>query len=163
MPLLVSDANIFIDFEEGGLERELFRLPEQIGVPDVLFEEELRDRHARLLEYGLLLLELDAAAMQRLVVLTSRHRRPSRLDVAALALAEQRRCPLVTGDRHLRDAARTEGVEVHGTLWLGERLVRGGVVSVARLQTAYEAMRAASRRLPWDEVERQHRHLRGDR
>ena len=42
MPLLISDANIFIDFEEAGLLEALFRLPETIGVPDLLFEDELR-------------------------------------------------------------------------------------------------------------------------
>jgi hypothetical protein len=45
MPLLIGDANIFIDLEAGGLITELFRLDDRIGVPDLLFEEELRAQH----------------------------------------------------------------------------------------------------------------------
>ena len=33
MPLLVSDSNIFIDFEEGGILDALFKLDETICVP----------------------------------------------------------------------------------------------------------------------------------
>lgn len=160
MALLISDANIFIDFEEGGLLRELFALPERVGVPDILFEDELRAQHEHLLQHGLLLFELGSAAVERTVELTARYRHPSRLDVAALALAEQERCPLLTGDRHLRVAAEAEGVEVRGTLWLAERLVVEGIITVDQLTEAYDRMKAASRRLPWSDVERQLRRLR---
>lgn len=159
MALLVSDANIFIDFDEGGLLRELFQLPERIGVPDLLFEDELRGQHADLLELGLALLELAPDGVLRAAELARRHRRPSRLDLAALALAEQEKCPLLTGDRHLREAARAEGVDVHGTLWLVERLVTLRIVRVDRVRLAYERMRAAGRRLPWERVEEQVRRL----
>ena len=37
MRLLVSDANIFIDMEEGGLLELMFKLPYEFCVPDVLF------------------------------------------------------------------------------------------------------------------------------
>ncbi len=72
MPLLISDSNILIDFEEGGLVDELFRLADTIGVPDILFEEELRKRHEHLLDLGLDLMELRAEAVQRTVNLASR-------------------------------------------------------------------------------------------
>ncbi|MEC7518624.1 MAG: PIN domain-containing protein [Myxococcota bacterium] len=155
MALLISDTNIFIDFEDGGLLQALFRLPESVGVPDLLFEDELRDEHAHLLDHGLVLVELSAGTIARAVELAAKYRKPSRLDLAALAAAEQESCPLLTGDRSLRSAARAEGVEVHGTLWVAERLVRAGVVSTPQLRTAYAKMKASGRRLPWVEVERQ--------
>ncbi|MCA9523673.1 MAG: DUF3368 domain-containing protein [Myxococcales bacterium] len=154
MSLLIGDANIFIDFEEGGLLLELFALPETIAVPDLLFEAELRANHEDLLERGLQLLELDAAAVRRTVALVATHRRASNLDLAALALAEQRGCPLLTGDRHLRKAGRTERVEVRGSIWLAQRLLDEGLVDAERMRQAFDAMQQAGRRLPWDEVER---------
>ncbi|MGH8237517.1 MAG: hypothetical protein ACREXP_10915 [Steroidobacteraceae bacterium] len=51
--LLVTDANILIDFDVARLIAELFRLPHEIVVPDVLFEQELADRHQHLLDLGL--------------------------------------------------------------------------------------------------------------
>lgn len=53
MPLLVSDANIFIDLEEGGLIEQAFKLPERIEVPDLLFADELAQDHGDLLKRGL--------------------------------------------------------------------------------------------------------------
>ena len=160
MPLLISDANIFIDFEEGGLLEELFRLSVTIGVPDLLFEEELREQHEHLLDLGLELLELQAEAVQRAADLASRYRKPGRLDLTALALAEQEQCLLLTGDRDLKEAAENEGVEVRGTLWLCECLVEEGIVTVDALASAYRQMKNSGRRLPWKATEYQLKRLR---
>jgi hypothetical protein len=51
--LLVSDANIFIDFEVAGLSGLLFQLPHEILVPRVLFDDELAARHSHLRTLGL--------------------------------------------------------------------------------------------------------------
>lgn len=161
MPLLISDTNIFIDFEEGGLLAKLFQLTETIAVPDILFEEELREQHAHLLDLGLELLELQAKAMQRAVELVDTYMRPSRLDLTALALAEQEQCALLTGDKNLRCVAETEGVVVRGTLWICERLVEEDVITARELEGAYRLMRESGRRLPKDEIEKQIRRLLG--
>lgn len=65
MQLLISDANILIDLEEGGLLDELFLLPYQFSVPDILFHEELQNQHAHLLQKGLILGELSAETVAR--------------------------------------------------------------------------------------------------
>ncbi len=58
MQLLISDANILIDLEEGALIEQMFQLPFQFLIPDILFEEELDEQHAYLIDYGLVLQEL---------------------------------------------------------------------------------------------------------
>ena len=103
MPLLIGDANIFIDFEAGGILKALFEVNETIAVPDLLFEAELRVQHRHLLDLGLELMELASETVMRAVQLASVYRKPSRLDLTALALAEQEDCPLLTGDMALRD------------------------------------------------------------
>lgn len=45
MQLLISDANILIDMDDGGLLSSLFKLPYEFVTPDVLFEEELKENH----------------------------------------------------------------------------------------------------------------------
>jgi predicted nucleic acid-binding protein len=59
----------------------------------------------------------------------------------------------LTGDAALRQAARDHGVEVHGTLWIVEQLVRAGILSAVRARTAFDAMREAGSRLPWPLVD----------
>ena len=41
MQLLISDANILIDMEEGELLPQMFQLPYNFSIPDILFYEEL--------------------------------------------------------------------------------------------------------------------------
>jgi hypothetical protein len=53
MKLLVSDANIFIDMAVAGIIRLMFQLQAEIAVPDILYEEELRQHHPDLPGYGL--------------------------------------------------------------------------------------------------------------
>ncbi len=60
---------------------------------------------------------------------------------------------LLTGDRHLREAATQEGVAVHGTLWLLDELVRLGTI-VPLQAAALEHMLAHGRRLPQDECQK---------
>ena len=64
MKLLISDANILIDMEEGGLIESMFRLPETFAVPDILYEEELLAHHANLPGLGLQVLEISAEYMR---------------------------------------------------------------------------------------------------
>ncbi|HBM64123.1 TPA: PIN domain-containing protein [Pseudomonas putida] len=150
MQLLISDANILIDLEEGELLDELFQLPYEFSVPDILFSEELESQHAHLLERGLILSELNSGSMLYALDLTARVSGPSRNDCFALALAKQENCPLLSGDQALRKAAEKEAVVVMGTIWLVEQLVQHQIISVPRAEAAYARMRANARRLPWD-------------
>lgn len=155
MAVVISDANVLIDLDEAELLPAFFSLPDRFAVPDVLFYEELADQHPSLPEMGLLLLSLSGDSVLESVRLVGLYAKPSRIDLLALALAKQEGSPLVTGDRRLREAANAEGVTVHGTLWVMERLVSAGRVTVEEAESAYRRMREAGSRLPWDEVEAQ--------
>lgn len=152
MQVLISDANILIDLEEGLLLDQIFALPFVFKIPDVLFVEELSEQHGHLLALGLQLGELREDSMQQVFQLTQTYSQPSRNDCFALALAKQESCPLVTGDRNLRRAAEAEQVEVYGTLWLVERLVENGIINKTQAHAAYERMEERGRRLPWAEA-----------
>lgn len=160
--LLISDANIIIDMNTGGLLRLMFRFDATFAVPDVLFEEELRADHPELLRLGLKCLELSESTVVYAARLVEKYRGlgASINDLLALALARQEECPLLTGDGRLRTAGQTEGIEVHGTLWLIEQMVRARTITVRQAESGYTKMREAGRRLPWDDVDRQLRALR---
>jgi predicted nucleic acid-binding protein len=159
--MLISDANIIIDMKAGGLLRLMFRFDATFAVPDVLFEEELRAEDPELPGFGLKLLELHEETVAYAAGLIEKYRRlgASTNDLLALALARQEKCPLLTGDLRLRSAAQDEGIEMHGTLWLIEQMVRAGTITVRQAETGYARMREAGRRLPWNEVEQQLRKL----
>ena len=161
MPLLlISDSNILIDIEVGGLTASMFSLEYDFAVPDVIYIEELQEQHAYLIEMGLQARTLDAQIVERVVVLADQYRKPSRNDLLALALAEYENCPLLTGDRYLREAAEDEGVNVKGTIWLIEQMVKYGKITVEVAEQAYGTMKNSNRRLPWNSVEQSLQELR---
>lgn len=155
--LLISDANIIIDMNAGGLLRPMFRFDATFAVPDALFEEELSTGHPELLRLGLKLLELREETVVYADRLVEKYRGlgASTNDLLALALAWQEKCPLLTGDGRLRIAATTEGIDMHGTLWLVEQMVKARTITVKQAEAGYDKMRRAGRRLPWAEAERQ--------
>lgn len=153
--LLISDANILIDLEVGGLLEAVFGLPELFAVPDVLFEEELAPYYPQLRGLGLRVLSLTAESVGYVVRLQRDHGGLGDNDLFAWALARQEACPLLTGDQDLRKAAVKAGVVVRGTVWLMGRLVGERVITPTQAAQAYGHMRAHRSRLPWREVERQ--------
>ncbi len=153
--LLISDANVIIDMEVGGLIEQMFTLDYEFAVPDVLYAEELKGSHPNLLKLGLKRRELQPAAVAYAVALGATYRKAGRIDLMALALARQEQCRLVTGDQALREAGQSEGIEVVGTLWLVGEMLNAGIIARTGARAAYRAMKASDRRLPWGEIEKQ--------
>jgi predicted nucleic acid-binding protein len=154
MTVLVSDTSVLIDLERGGLLEQIFALPYEFAVPDVLYRREMAGEWGeRLVELGLRVEEVSPAG----VVKALRHRsgRPalSVPDSFALALAQEQRWTLLTGDGQLRELAERERVKCHGVLWLLDRMEETGVPDIRRL---LDGLRAISRhprcRLPRREI-----------
>ena len=154
MLAFISDANILIDVEVGGLLAPMFSLGYQFAVPDVIYFEELAEQHAHWRDMGLIVKSLPSEGVARVQALSQKYKRPSRNDLFALALAEQAQCPLLTGDAALRSVAETEQVEVKGTIWLVAEMLRQERITNDVARASFERMREGGRRLPWVLVER---------
>jgi predicted nucleic acid-binding protein len=153
MLLLISDANVLIDLEIGGLIAPMFSLNYKFCVPDLLFYEELENQHAHLLSLGLEIKELNDGLINRISELANSYKKTGRNDLSALVLAANQECPLITGDKALRAAAESEGVIVYGTIWLVTEMVRDQKITKHVARSAYQVMQNQGRRLPWDLAE----------
>jgi hypothetical protein len=98
MRLLISDANILIDMETGGMMDIFFRLPVQFGIPDLLYYEEIEPDCAGLEDLGLLVMEVNGQFVKYAEMLPHQYnhtlrsragQKPSHNDYLALALAKQ--------------------------------------------------------------------------
>lgn len=162
--MLVSDTSILIDLDRGELLEVAFTLDDQFVVPDLLFARELKgDLGIRLQGLGLLVEPLSAAEVTQATILRRADQRLSLPDTFAFALARERAWTLLTGDRGLRSAAEAQGIEVHGTLWVLDRLEHAGKCSPAELHAGLTKTAAHRRcRLPRPEVDqRLRRYLKG--
>lgn len=146
---VVCDANVLIDLETGGLLEIFFELPFRFHVPAHLYQSDLAQRHPRL-RRRLHLDVPDADAMRDVFRLNRKYGGIDASDSFALELALRREWLLLTGDRELRAAAACEGAPVHGTLWVVERMLDRGRILPRRAREAFDSMKAAGRRLPWD-------------
>jgi predicted nucleic acid-binding protein len=164
MPVLVSDTSIIIDLDRGELLDVAFTLDDQFVVPDLLFARELEgDLGARLQGLGLIVEPLTAGEVTQATVLRRSDQRLSLPDTFAFALAHARAWALLTGDRALRAAAEAKGIEVHGTLWVLDRLEQTAKCDPAALHAGLTKTAAHPRcRLPHNEVDqRLKRYLKG--
>ena len=154
MLLVISDASVLIDIEHGDLTSAMFSLPWQFAVPDILFFEELSNRHEHLLEFGLICKVMDSKLISQAYDLRQKHLQTSVNDLLALTLARDQQCLLLTGDKALRQVASGLNIEVHGTLWLIDQMINYKKISVDTAKASFQSMRASGSRLPWSEVDK---------
>ena len=156
MPVLVSDTSVLIDLERGDLLEDLFRLPFEFAVPDLLFVRQLAgDLGDRLTALGLRVEELSAAELTRATTVRRQRADLSTPDTFAFAIAESRKWALLTGDGGLRDLAISVGLEMHGVLWVFDQFADGNNIEFDRLHAGLTTISAHPRcRLPATEVRR---------
>jgi predicted nucleic acid-binding protein len=152
--LLISDTNILMDVEAGGLATALFSLDYTFAVPDILFEEELAANFGHLAHMGLQVKELSPDVVRIAERLAQHYRRVSGNDRLALALALGEGVGLLTGDQLLKKAAEGENVQVRGTVWLLQEMIRERRITLAVALSALDRMRDVGRRLPWELAKR---------
>ena len=155
MSALISDTSVLIDLERAHLIEALFTLPMKFGVPDLLFERELRPYGGdALLALGLEVMELDGAGVQLAQTYRARELRISLPDSFALALAKGGPHDLLTGDGPLRALAEAEQVPCHGVLWVFDQFTEKGSVSPTILHERLTRLFSHPRcRLPRKEVQ----------
>lgn len=156
MPVLVSDTSVLIDLERANLLEEMFLLPFEFAVPDLLYGRELAGELGdRLMPLGLRIEELTPVELRRATAVNRQHSRLSVPDTFAFAIAEARGWGLLTGDGTLRELAIAEQIDMHGVLWLFDQLADGNHVALARLHRGLSSLFAHPRcRLPANEVRR---------
>ena len=153
MLLVVSDASVLIDVEHGELTSAMFSLPFQFVVPDILFFEELSEKHEHLLQFGLINKSMSGELIAEAYGLYQKYVKPSVNDMLALTLAKHEGCQLLTGDKALRVVAEQFSVEVHGTIWLVEQMLCNKKISIEVARVAFQKMKNSGSHLPWKKVD----------
>jgi predicted nucleic acid-binding protein len=149
--VLITDTNIWIDLDNGGILADVFRLPYHFLTPDIATRELIRPRWQTLQALGLVLHELEADQVTELVQLRLFHRNLSIIDLAAFLLAKDLDATLLTGDSRLYELAVANGLSVRGVLWLLDEIIRLRVLVPERAAVALQKMLEMGARLPRDE------------
>ena len=122
------DTNIFVDLDNGGVGNHLFELEYQFSSTDLaLYEATSIDEQTRC-HPNLSVRSFSAEEMKALFQMRSRIPTLSVADISLLYVCIEEKVPLLTGDAALRKYAESEGVEVHGLLWVLDEFVASGVL-----------------------------------
>jgi predicted nucleic acid-binding protein len=153
--ILVTDTNIWIDLENGEILTDIFRLPYQFITTDFAVGEFISPEWKTLLSLGLKTYPLEGEKILELLVLRQTYQQLSVVDLAALLLAKTMGVMLLTGDRNLNNLARTQGVSVHGVLWVLDEMMFHQILTNIQAAETLRKMLAQGARLP--QVECQNR------
>lgn len=153
MIILVADTSVLIDLERGGLLEVALSGPDTFATPDLLYDRELADNLGPgLIELGLHVMALSGDELSLVQNLHS-HTSLALPDCAALVGARRDHHELLTSDQPLRHYAESQGVGVHGLLWLLDRFLTSKTATPNILHAALTTISSHRRcRLPRDEV-----------
>jgi predicted nucleic acid-binding protein len=148
MRIIVSDTSCLIDLRKADLLSATMALPFTVQVALPLVHDELSDFRPddwqRLTDLGLQIVDLDGQRVARALELKQTYRRLSSYDVLSLSLAEHQRdedCILLTSDRDLRRAGEALAIDVHGVLWVIDRIADAQLLSPRELHAALVRLR----------------------
>ena len=121
--IVVSDTNIFIDLISVGLQEKLFLLPIEIHTTDMVIFEIKREGQSGimidLINKGYLNVKTYTSE-EMLQFFQAGHRKYnlSLADYSVLTYSKENSYILLTCDGNLRKVALSEGVEVHGSIYI---------------------------------------------
>ena len=141
MRIIVSDSGCLIDLRKASLLDAFLKLPYEILIPNILFEDKLLNftsaQKEALIRGGLKVMDLPGERVLRAQQLVRGNPQLSILDGFAFALIEKHAgCILLTGDGHLRTLATANHIEVREVLWIADEIHANGLSTAASLHAA---------------------------
>jgi|SRR5690554_590234 len=157
--VVITDANILIDLIHLEMfsvlfESDLF----EFKTTDFVFEE-LYDGQKEILrdiieEQRFQIIESQEDDLTEIFKIKQNTQGLSIQDCSAWFYAQKLNGMLLTGDASLRKHTKKSGIEVHGILYLFDRMVAGGIIAAQEAFEKLEELKVLNKRLPVKEVEK---------
>ena len=152
--VIINDTNIWIDLKLTNIIEKVFLLPYELAVPDILYNDELKDMDGELLEAnGIKIIEMTNDEVVETAERSGMTNRVSFNDLTTLVVAKSRGYILVTGDGNLRKIANSENVELRGTIWLIDEMVSNNILDIGEAALICKKLLQLKRRLPKEELQ----------
>ncbi len=152
MKITVQDANILIDLECAGVLGLWFELGIETHTTELIrleiSKEHHREIHQNIHTGRIRVHAVDMVRMQACHVLARKTGKISFRDASCYYLATDLDAVLITGDKALRALAEDRCVEVHGTIWIFDRLVEAALLEPWDAADKLEHLQSLDRYLP---------------
>lgn len=159
MVVVVNDTSVLIDLIDMHLLDRYTELGWELRTTDLIIEElSDDDQFEKVKELinkeSLFVDSFDSQTMLTLSDMSVNHANLSIEDCSVWYSAKTMGAILMTADKNLRKTAGKDGVEVHGGLYVVQRLLDVGSISADEAIFALQSLKAKNQRAPITEVER---------
>ena len=159
MKLFITDTNVFFDLMNIEALPEFFGLDFEICTTDFVVNEILRLEQAEQIQNfirskQLTVFSFSSDEIEVVVNLKTKRILRRIADKSVLWKALQLKCPLLTGDKSLRNEAEENGLEVHGSIWVVSLLVEEKLLTVIKGIEMFEKLKIVNDSLPKEEIEK---------
>ncbi len=152
--LVVSDANIFIDLIVMGFIGDFFQLPFDIMTVDFIMRELKKSGQKEIVQAyearkKLTIQTFSAGEIDKINALReSEGYKLSVQDCSIWFCAKKSGAAILTGDKALTTKARGDGIEVHGLLYVLDKLVEQNIIPPALASKKLSELTGDNKRLP---------------
>lgn len=159
MKLIITDTNVFFDIISIGALPEFFALDFEICTTDFVVREILESEQKAQIESFIRAKKLNvfkftAEEVEEIRKFTTKRFFKGITDKTVLWKSYQLKCPLLTGDKKLRNEAEDLKIEVHGSIWVIIEFVEKEIVTKAKGVKLLEKLKLINASLPHDEIDR---------
>lgn len=136
MKVIVNDANILIDLVELKLLPHFFALELEFLTTELVLAELFEEQYQSLLPYidngQLIVHEMTGDDLTEIYLIQVSKPTLSEQDCSAFYQARKNTATLITSDNTLRAFAKEQQMEVHGHLWVFDRMVESDTITGTR-------------------------------
>jgi rRNA-processing protein FCF1 len=160
LKIAINDANLFIDLHEIALTEKFFQLPFRFHTTQLILSElepEQLNKLQPFLEAEILVVrQLTREEIESLDNQTTQSKKLSIQDLSIYFYAKQisENCLILTGDNRLRKEAERQGLEVHGILWVFQRMIDEQIITAQKAIEKLTELERVNFWLPKVECER---------
>lgn len=154
--IAIQDANILIDLVKTGLFDRCLALEYQFTTTNIILNELYGEQilliqpHINSGKFSVI--EISPEELSEIQVMNLEDVRLSEQDWSAIYYAEQKKAVLLSGDRHLRNLAKSKSLTVHGMFWLLDNMKESGILSKQEACSFLQLLAKQNKRLPERDV-----------
>lgn len=159
--IVVSDTNIFIDLISVDLLDGFFSLPWEIHTTDMVIDELIRSEQHEAIEQfrqngSLNIKSFDGEELLQIVKMKTERQtsNASIQDCSVWKLAKDLECALLTGDNKLRRVVQNDNIEVHGILYLFDKMLEHEIMDNETAIDKLKSLYSINSRLPKEEIDK---------
>ena len=159
MKLIITDTNVLFDVIKIGALTDFFNLDYDICTT-VFVIEEIRPSGQRELigtfirANKLTVIEFTGEEIEEVMNFEIANCLKRFTDKSVIWKSAQLNCPMLTGDKKMREIAVKIGIEVHGSIWVIDELFNTGLISSEKAIKLLEQLLMTNSWLPKNEIER---------